>query len=231
MRIKKTAAIVMLVSFIFATAVPAMADYAGIAKGSGFTNIGDERTFAGYSWTLYAKDSTADASGNKYGYIITSDVMDVAKSDGTGSVTYQVFRTEWDASDANKYSASELRTKVNTYETAMKSYSGTDMTWEEANGTAAGKNYIVKHDMTKTGTDPSNPATYESPYGGCGMTGAEDDLLYVLSTAEAQALYNGTAIEQNILKASDWYWLRSPGYNVLPLTSATAATSSTSEPT
>ncbi|MBQ0055942.1 MAG: autotransporter domain-containing protein [Synergistaceae bacterium] len=228
---KKTAAIFMLLTFIFATVSPAMAAsgiVSGIVKGSGFSNIGDERTFAGYNWKLYAKDDTADASGNKYGYIITSDVMEKAKSDGTGSVTYQVFRTEFTASDAKKYSASELRKKVsgyqgtdttqdtNSYEYQMKHYgdgvsSPADMTWEEANGgTGTGaKNYIVQHDMTKTGTD-------ESPYGGCGMTKTGDvynypDYLYILSTAEAQALAGGTDIEKNILKASNYWWLRSPG--------------------
>ena len=176
---RKLAAVLILVSFIFGTVSPAMAAATGngIAKGYSFQNIGDTTNFAGYNWTLYNKDST-------YGYIITSNVMDLAKSDGSGKLQYYKFRdlaVEW---NSKLYSYSDLRKTVNGYEAEMKKYSGADVTWAEANGTAEGKNYIVKHNMTETGssyyTGDINPGfTKMSDY---------NDLLYILSVNEAQAV-------------------------------------------
>ena len=202
--LKKLYAVLILIGVVLAFCSTAMA--AGIVKGSSFANIGNEGTFAGYKWTLYAKDST-------YGYIITSNVMEVAKSDGRGKMAGQAFRTQYNMPGSNKYSVSDLRPRVNKYETEMKSYNGTDMTWAEANGgTGKGaENYIVKHDMTEKGTNP-----YGQPKNpGFKAMSDYNDLLYVLSTDEAKALQNAGygygGDKKNILAAEDDYWLRSPG--------------------
>ncbi len=203
-KLKKLFSVLILISVVLVFCPPAMA--AGIVKGSSFANIGDERTFAGYKWNLYAKDST-------YGYIITSNVMEVSKSDGSGKMAGQAFRTQYNMPGSNKYSVSDLRPRVNKYETEMKSYNGTDMTWAEANGGTGkwAKNYIVKHDMTEKGTNP-----YGQPKNPGFKTMSDyNDLLYVLSTDEAKALqkagYGYGGDKKNILAADDDYWLRSPG--------------------
>lgn len=83
-KLKKLFSVLILIGAVFALC-PAATAGTGIVKGGSFANIGDERTFAGYKWTLYAKDDA-------YGYIITSNVMEAAKSDGSGKVAGQIFR-------------------------------------------------------------------------------------------------------------------------------------------
>lgn len=83
----------------------------------------------------------------------------------------------------NKYKYSDLRKVINGYENEMKTKYAEE--WAYADG---GKGYITKHDMSDVfGTD-----SYE-------------DLLYALSVAEANE------VSMDILKVSNWWWLRTPG--------------------
>ena len=168
---KKLYAILMLVSFVFASVSPAFA--VGIFEGKIFSEVGEKTDFAGYNWMLFKKD-------DKSGYIITTE--------GIGST---VFR--YGTSDANLYYSSELRRKVNEYEAEMKSYTGPQLTWAEVNGTADGKNYIEKHDMSECAM--MKPVT------------RYDDLLYLLSVVEAEVL---PADILRLGRDKDW-WLRSKG--------------------
>ena len=169
-RFKKLYAILMLVSFVFTSVSPAFA--VGIFEGKIFSEVGEKTDFAGYNWMLFKKD-------DKSGYIITTE--------GIGS---SVFRNG--ISDANLYYSSVLRGKVNDYEKEMKSYTGPQLTWAEVNGTADGKNYIEKHDMSDCLV--MRPAQY-------------DDLLYILSVVEAEVL---PADILRLGRDKDW-WLRSKG--------------------
>ena len=64
---KKTAAVLMLVSYILSAASPAAAvNVAGIQKGVKFTEVGDTRSFGDRNWTLYDKDDNS-------GYMIMED--------------------------------------------------------------------------------------------------------------------------------------------------------------
>ncbi len=167
---KKLYAVLMLVTFVFASVSPAFA--VGIFEGKIFSEVGDKTDFAGYNWMLFKKD-------DKSGYIITTE--------GIGS---SVFRNG--ISDANLYYSSVLRGKVNDYEKEMKSYTGPQLTWAEVNGTADGKNYIEKHDMSDCAN--MRPRQY-------------DDLLYLLSVVEAEVL---PADILRLGRDKDW-WLRSKG--------------------
>ena len=170
-RFKKLYAVLMLVSFVFASVSPAFA--VGIFEGKIFSEVGDKTDFAGYNWMLFKKD-------DKSGYIITTE--------GIGS---SVFR--YGTSDVNLYYSSVLRGKVNDYEKEMKSYTGPQLTWAEVNGTADGKNYIEKHDMSECAM--MKPVT------------RYDDLLYILSVVEAEVL---PADILRLGRFKDW-WLRSKG--------------------
>ena len=195
-KLKKTAVIFMLLSFIFSTVSPAVAG-AGIAKGStgssgGLENIGDKADFVGQNWTLYAKDDT-------YGYIITTDTMPGMQYFKTVGTAYPTGADEYKNSDIRKivsgYEGSSTSRYLNNYESQFQNYTGPQMTWAEANGTDSPyeSGYITKHTMTDVFGD--------TPY---------SDLLYILSLGEMNDLYETAAGRAVLESPSTWYWSRTP---------------------
>ena len=193
---RKTAAILMLVSFIFGVASPAMAaDSAGIAAGVNFTEIGNRRTFGGYDWILYATDSA-------YGYIITFNTEGHGTKWGTSGKKYIDSNLREAVSG---YQGSDLTQEQEQYSVEYKMRNATtttydNMTWAEANGTALSKSYITKYDITDGGnTGFSSISEY-------------NDLVYVLSSDEVNALWdlykNGNvALERALRPGISNYWL------------------------
>ncbi|MDO4952365.1 MAG: Synerg-CTERM sorting domain-containing protein [Synergistaceae bacterium] len=177
-KLKKLFSVLLLISVVFAFVSPVSA--AGIIK-AGFSEIGEKTDFAGHNWTLYKKDANS-------GYIITSV--------GLGSTPFKA-GTQYN----NKYAVSDLRKKINELEAKMKSYTGEPLTWSEVSGTADGKNYIEKHDMTESGV--SAYGVERNP--GFSSMSSYNDLLYALSTDEANE------VSGNIRNAVQDWWLRTPG--------------------
>ncbi|MBQ0054888.1 MAG: hypothetical protein KBS54_01920, partial [Synergistaceae bacterium] len=203
---KKAAAVLILVSFIFATISPAMAstgigDASGAFRVNGELTLGEHADFLGTNWMLYKVDTTAVADGNKYAYVITTDNLGTSK-----------FFSDYTAAKANQYSTSTIRgvvsTNTNSYEKQMigynpTTYTGTQasgkLTWEQINGgadrTSGSSEYIHTHHMEGEST------TY-------GKTeSVTTDKLYLLSHAEAQS---GYFTNDSRRKAESYWWLRSP---------------------
>ena len=158
---RKFYAVLMLVSFVFASVSPAFA--AGIAEGwraafwddaSDTYKVGSTADFLGYNWKLWKTDGT-------YACVIT-----------TGAIRNSQFNDVYDVW-SNYYPNSTIRGVINGYENNMKGYScsgngsGTKLlTWDEING--EGANFIA--------------------YSPTDSNGVGTDHLYLLSDSEAKSM-------------------------------------------
>ena len=169
-KLKKLFAVLILTGAVLAFCSPAMAR---------FSEVGDTINFAGYNWILYKKDANS-------GYLIAKGAINDTPFKADGS--------------SNKYNESDLRKKVNECERIMRNYTGPQLTWDCVNGTADGKNYIEKHDMTEKDRNPGFSSMNEY-----------DDLLYVLSFYEAAEAFEARKVRSHFQEDGNDVlgWLRS----------------------
>ncbi len=169
-KLKKLFAVLILAGAVLAFCSPAMAR---------FSEVGDTIDFAGYNWILIKKDANS-------GYLIAKGAINDTPFKADGS--------------SNKYSESDLRKKVNECEEKLKNYTGPQLTWDCVNGTADGKNYIEKHDMTEKDRNPGFSSMNEY-----------DDLLYVLSFYEAAEAFEARKVRSHFQEDGNDVlgWLRS----------------------
>ena len=132
-------------------------------------NVGFVTEFAGYGWKLYKSDSV-------HYYLFTANGIDRIP-----------FSNDKDDPD---YAKSDIRKRINDFETQLKNYAGPQMSWAEVDGNGSG--YISKKDLSDV---------IKAPY---------DDLLYLMSFDEARAM-GSSKQARDVLDLGDMWYLRTPG--------------------